>query len=107
MQTAVVPTDYTSLLQRIYRLNPFSEYLFTHKNTRHQESTEAHLLSSESIPNRHEAILLDNHVDKHLIRDLMGHTDISVTENYYHRNRKQMNEKVKIINELPEWLNDF
>lgn len=116
VRTAVVPTAYTSLLQRIYRLNPFSEYLFVNNGNRiktHSIRNRLKLIckklgiypkSPHKVRKTYGSILLDNNVDKRLIQDLMGHTDISITENYYHRNRKQMHEKVKIISELPEFM---
>lgn len=47
------------------------------------------------------SILLDNNVDKQLIISLMGHTNIETTELYYHKDRKNLEQKKKIINSLP------
>jgi integrase/recombinase XerD len=33
----------------------------------------------------------------------MGHTDIAVTENHYHRNRKSIERKVEILSAIPEF----
>lgn len=49
------------------------------------------------------SILLDNGVDVKLIEKQMGHTDISCTENFYHRDRRNVEEKRRIINGIPEF----
>ena len=49
------------------------------------------------------SILLDNSVDNRLIIDVMGHTDISCTEGYYHKNRKTLERKSQIISSIPEF----
>ena len=47
-------------------------------------------------------ILLDNNIDQRLITELMGHTNISCTENHYHRNRKSMERKSDLVSGIPE-----
>lgn len=48
-------------------------------------------------------ILLDNNVDKNLIMDQMGHTDISCTEKYYHEDMKSLDTKIKILSGIPDF----
>ena len=49
------------------------------------------------------SILLDNCVDNRLIIDLMGHTDIAMTEGHYHRNRRSLERKAQILSSIPEF----
>jgi len=42
-------------------------------------------------------ILLDNHLDNNMILQQMGHTDITTTERFYHRNMKNFEKKADII----------
>ncbi len=63
---------------------------------------------SSPNPSPHKArktygtILLDNNIDQRLITELMGHTNISCTENHYHRNRKSMERKSDLVSGIPE-----
>ena len=59
--------------------------------------------SPHKIRKTYGTILLDNDTDKNLIKGQMGHTSISITENYYHRNRKNIEKKQKIISEIPDF----
>lgn len=49
------------------------------------------------------SILLDNGIDRNLITQQMGHTDILTTERYYHRNRKSMDRKIEILSKIPDF----
>ena len=60
--------------------------------------------SPHKIRKTYGSILLDNNVDKNLVIQQMGHTDITVTENHYHRNRKSIERKVEILSAIPEFL---
>ena len=48
-------------------------------------------------------ILLDHNLDRRLITDVMGHTDILCTELHYHRDRKSGELKKQIISSIPEF----
>ena len=116
VRTVVVPDDYTWLCSQIRKLNPFGEYIFTDKNgkrmttnciRRRQERNCSKLgiynKSSHKIRKTYGTILLDHNVDNCLIMEQMGHTDIACTENYYHRNRKSIDAKSRIISSIPEF----
>ena len=49
------------------------------------------------------SILLNNNVDERFITDVVGHTDIRCTENYYHKNRRSIERKIEIVSSLPEF----
>ncbi len=38
-----------------------------------------------------------------LIESQMGHTNIAVTENFYHRDRKRIEQKMRIINSISDF----
>ena len=63
--------------------------------------------SPHKIRKTYGSILLDNGLDNKLIEGQMGHTNISVTENYYHRNRRRLQQKQDIINNIPEFHNQY
>ena len=57
----------------------------------------------QKIRKTYGSILLDAGIDQKLITDQMGHSDISITEKYYHRNRKSLERKSKIISSIPDF----
>lgn len=59
--------------------------------------------SPHKIRATYDTILLDNGIDKRLIKDQMGHSDISVSEKNYHRNRKTIKNKAAIINSITDF----
>ena len=59
--------------------------------------------SPHKIRATYDTILLDNGIDKRLIKDQMGHSDISVSEKNYHRNRKTIKNKAAIIDSIADF----
>lgn len=115
VRTVIIPKDYEWLCTKIRMLNPFGEYIFTDKNgkrlttnciRRRQERNCAKLgiykKSPHKIRKTYGSILLDHNVDNRMIMEQMGHTDISCTENYYHRNRRSIVAKSQILSNIPE-----
>lgn len=116
IRKVAVPIEYQWIFKSLRKLNPFGEYVFMYKG---------HRLSAQSIRMRmrnicstlpvyekspHKArktylsILMDNGLDDCFITGQAGHTNISCTEKNYHRNRKTMETKVRIVSELPELM---
>lgn len=60
--------------------------------------------SPHKIRKTYGTILLDNHIGNNLIMGQMGHTDITCTENHYHRNRKSIDKKSQIISNIPDFM---
>ena len=109
MRKAVVPRQFGWIYDIIIR-NPDEEgYVFTnggHRFTtnslrRRQEVNCKKLGFYHKSPHKgrktYGSILLDNHVDSNLILQQMGHTDLSTTERFYHRNMKDAQKKADII----------
>lgn len=116
VRTVVIPEDYMWLCSKIKILNPFGEYVFTDSNgkrmttnciRRRQERNCKKLgiyrKSPHKIRKTYGSILLDYNVDNRLIMEQMGHTDINCTETHYHRNRKNIEQKSRIISSIPEF----
>lgn len=59
--------------------------------------------SPHKIRKTYGSILLDSSVDGKTVISLMGHSDINVTETFYHKNRKNIAEKKKIIDGIAEF----
>ncbi len=59
--------------------------------------------SPHKLRKTYASILLDNNLDNNLITSLMGHTDISMTEGHYHRDRKDQDKKNALVSNLVEF----
>lgn len=116
IRTVVVPETYSWLLNKIKLCNPFGEYIFcdtkgnrmTTNCIRRRVEKMCRTLnivhkSPHKIRKTYGSILLDNNIDKRFITSQMGYTDITTTENYYHRNRRSIEAKSEILNKVPEF----
>ena len=56
--------------------------------------------SLNKIRKTYGTILIDNGVDESLIISQMGHTDIRTTKQYYYKNRKTLQQKSKMIDQV-------
>ena len=116
VRTVVIPNDYAWLCSKIKTLNPFGEYVFTNEKgnrittncirrrvERNCKKLGIYKKSPHKIRKTYGTILLDHNIDHRLIMEQMGHTDISCTENHYHRNRRNIETKSQIISNIPEF----
>ena len=97
-------------------LNPFGEYIFvgqkkqrinvssvrTRLNTITGKLGIAHK-SPHKIRKTYGSILLDNNLDREFVKTQMGHSQISMTENVYHRNRRDIEKKQNMISQIPDF----
>ena len=60
--------------------------------------------SPHKIRKTYGTILLDNNVDERFVLGQMGHSNVKVTENHYHRNRKSIAKKVEVVSRIPDFL---
>lgn len=60
--------------------------------------------SPHKIRKTYGSILLDNGVDSKFIEKQMGHTDIKCTETYYHRDRRNLDQKKEVLNNIPQFM---
>ena len=115
VRSVAIPNDYKWILKRIRSMNPFGEFVFMRNGERLNafsfrnrlrlvcEKTGSVQKSPHKIRKTYGTILMDNHVDNRLAMGQMGHTDISCTENHYHRNRRDIETKVNILSGIPEF----
>ena len=111
----VVPSNYQWLLRNLKTYSENKEWIFMEKDKRLTtllirkrvykmcKDTNIYKKSPHKIRATYDTILLDAHLDKRFIKDQMGHSDITTSEKYYHRNRKSIEKKSEIINSIPEF----
>lgn len=112
-----VPTEFSSILSRLKLMSESEEYIFWKGNkniTASQVKKRLYILcdridikrkSPHKLRKTYVSILLDNGVDKRLVQDVAGHTEIATSERNYHRNRKSDAKKEEILSNLPEFKN--
>ena len=112
----VVPSNYQWLLRNLQAYSANKEWIFMEKDKRLTtllirkrvykmcKDTNIYKKSPHKIRATYDTILLDAHLDKRFIKDQMGHSDITTSEKYYHRNRKSIEKKSEIINSIPEFV---
>ncbi len=115
----VIPDGYAWLLRKLQITNPFEEYIFVKNGKRMTTNCfRARLYrvceklgipkrSPHKIRKTYASILLDGNTDRKFIERQLGHTDISCTEQFYHRDRRTIEEKREIINGIPEFKSAF
>lgn len=111
-RTVVIPKSFSWIIDRI---NPDSEFAFENNNGRIRTFTFSKQLrrinqklgipqkSAHKIRKTYCSILLDNNIDRSLIQKQVGHTNIGLTEDVYHRDRKSLDKKIDIISSIPEF----
>lgn len=111
----VVPSSYQWLLRNLKAYSENKEWVFMEKNKRLTtllirkrvykmcKDTNIYKKSPHKIRATYDTILLDANLDKRFIKDQMGHSDITTSEKYYHRNRKSLEKKSEIINSISEF----
>lgn len=118
VRNIVVPKEYLWVLERIREISAGQEYVFVNelgrrvsseKIRRHMDRVLKKLniyhKSPHKIRKTYGTILLDYNVDQRFILEQMGHSNIKVSENYYHRNRKSLERKMDIISAIPDFQN--
>ena len=115
-RTIVVPSNQKWICDKLKLFNPFSDYIFMENDELiNTDKIRKRLYSickevgikprsPHKIRKTYGSILLDNGVDTNMIIGQMGHTDIICTERFYHRNRKRLEQKQRIIDSIPEFM---
>ena len=111
----VVPTSYQWLVRDLYASSSEGDYIFKENDKRlttyHLRKREYYVCSQTGVykksPHKiratYDSILLDANVDRRMVKDQMGHSEIKVSENNYHRNRKSFDRKQQILDAIPEF----
>lgn len=115
LRPVVVPPHCLWIVKEIKKLNPFGEYVFEKDGVRVKTYSFRKKLyrvcndlnikkkSPHKIRKTYASILLDNQIPEKNVIDLMGHTDISCTKNFYSRNRKSNEKKAEMLDQIPEF----
>lgn len=116
VRNVVVPKQYEWVLLKCKALNPFGEYTFIEKgkvlNSEQVRQRLRVVCENLDIPYRpphkirktYITILLDSMIDKNLITNQVGHSDIVISETHYHRNRKTIDKKQQILDTIAEFV---
>ena len=111
----VIPSNYKWFLRNLSAYSANKEWVFMEKDKRLTtllirkrvykmcKDTNIYKKSPHKIRATYDTILLDANLDKRFIKDQMGHSDITTSEKYYHRNRKSLAKKSQIINSISEF----
>ena len=116
-----LPQSQSTLIQRLYFMSANTEFVFS-KHSKHGEwllsynvrntlrrevckKTDVYRKSPHKIRATYDTILLDNGLDNKTVTELMGHSDIRVSERNYHRNRKKLADKQTLLNNIGEFGN--
>jgi len=115
VRNVIVPNDYVWILRKIRQMNAAGEFLLMRKGSRVRASVVRRRLhkicravgihdkSTHKARKTYASILLSAGLDSSMVISLMGHTDISCTEQYYHRDRKDIAEKALALGSIPEF----
>ena len=57
--------------------------------------------SAHMIRKTYASMMMDNHLDAQLIQSQMGHTNIGTTEQYYHKDRRNTEQKIRLLSDIP------
>ena len=114
-RNVLIPKDFMGIIDRL-KSESDSPFLFTDEDgcrittnvirrrlTNINEMLGIRHKSPHKLRKTYATILLDNNLDHNLITSLMGHTDLSMTEGHYHRNRKSDEKRSAIISNLAEF----
>lgn len=111
----VIPTSYSWLLKELSDKSKGHEFVFEEDGKRLTtllirkriysicKKVGVYKKSPHKIRATYDTILLDSGVDKRTVKDQMGHSDISVSEKSYHRNRKSIKNKAAIIDKIVDF----
>lgn len=110
IRSAILPTKYKWIIDKILELNPDGEWLFEKNGNRiktysfrrrlnyiceakiHMQSKSPH-----KIRKTYCTLLLDSKIEESLITDVVGHTDIKTTKEHYNFDRKSVERKREVL----------
>lgn len=116
VRNVVIPQSCIWILQRLRSMSAFCEFVFWKDGDRIKTYSFRNRLktvckktgcvqkSPHKIRKTYCTILLDHSVDNQMVISQMGHTNITCSENYYHRDRKDLAKKQKIMDSIDEFV---
>ncbi len=115
IRDCVVPEGCEWICEELRKLNPDGVFVFESEDGRMTANCFRRRLerickklkivpkSPHKIRKTYASILRDAKVDDNLTKKQMGHTDISLTEDKYHRDRKTKITKAKVLGEIKDF----
>lgn len=112
----VIPSQFQWLITWLWKASEDREWVFindigtrctTNQFRKRLKQTcmkaSVYVKSPHKIRATYDSILLDAGLDNKIVTDQMGHADIHVSENNYHRNRKTVSQKRAILSNIEEF----
>lgn len=113
-RTIVIPDSFKWVVDKLKTSNPFGEWVFVKRDGKTRITTntirtrirslckelDIPIRSSHKIRKTYGSILLDSNLDSKFIQSQMGHASIQITENFYHKDRRRIDQKSRIINSV-------
>jgi len=112
----VIPSQFQWLITWLWKASENREWVFVNQAgtrcTTNQfrkrlkqtcRTASVYAKSPHKIRATYDSILLDAGLDNKIVTDQMGHADIHVSENNYHRNRKGISQKREILSSIEEF----
>ena len=115
VRSVIVPPSCLWIVDEIKKINPFGEYVFSQNGTwiktysfrkklyRVCRKIEIVQKSPNKARKTYASILLDNSIPEKNIIELMGHTDVSITKEFYSKDRKSNAMKAEMLDTIPEF----
>jgi integrase len=120
---APVPDNARWILDRLFTLDTDSEWLFTTYSGNNKSKGKVRSITKNfryalyvacdavgikrrglhCIRKTYASILLDNNLPEKFITDNLGHVDIRVTKDYYSKQRKTIDQRTSILNQISEF----
>ena len=116
IRNVVIPQGCAWIIQKLRNMSVFCEYIFFadgHRINTYSfrnrlrtvcKNTGCVQKSPHKIRKTYCTILLDHSVDNQMVISQMGHANISCSETYYHRDRKNLQKKQKIMDSIDEFM---
>lgn len=116
VRNVVIPNGCVWIMHRLRAMSAFYEYIFYNGKKRYNTYTFRNRLinvckktncvpkSPHKIRKTYCTILLDHSIDNQMVISQMGHTSIICSENYYHRNRRNIVQKQKIMDNIEDFM---
>lgn len=110
-----IPKQFQYLINDLWERSKTTEYVFEHNGKRvHSNAIRKKLAriceklnipykSPHKIRKTYCSILFDNNLSSSFIINQMGHTSITTSEIFYHKNRNPIDEKVELVSQIDEF----
>lgn len=114
-RTIVIPEQAQWIVNKLLEMSCGQEYVFMRKGKRMLQSAIRDRLyklcdklmdgrkSPHKIRKTYASILLDKGLDSRLVMDQLGHVSVSISEQYYHKNRKTIERKQSILSSISDF----